>query len=61
MSKIENKPKITWNDIRDYGVECNKKYGLNQSQLESHLRTHLDGASSKERREVYQEFYGKRK
>ncbi len=57
----EKKPVITWNDIRDSGIDCNQKYGLSQRQLEQNLRQHLDGASAKEKREVYQEFYGKRK
>lgn len=61
MMKTEKKQKITWNDIKDHGVECAKYYGLNQRETEIQVRRHLDGANRKERRELYQEFYGRRR
>jgi hypothetical protein len=54
------KQKITWNDIIDYGSECNRSYKLQRLQLEKQLRHHLDGANATERRQVYETFYRKR-
>lgn len=53
---------ITWNDIKNATQhELKKSYKMNDRQLESSLRNHLDGASREERRELYQKLYGKRK
>lgn len=54
--------KITFNDIKDAtSHELKKTYKMTDRQLEQSLRTHLYGASNKERRKIYQELYGKRK
>lgn len=56
------KNKVTWNDLQSATQqEIRKVYKLNDSQLENQVRYHLDGASAKERREVYNQFYGRRK
>ena len=57
---MENK--LQWNDIKSATQhELKKIYKLSDRQLEGQLRNHLDGASSQERRQIYQELYGKRK
>jgi hypothetical protein len=61
MQKTQKQQKITWNDIKDYGTECNKKYGFGQRELERQVRTHLDGANPSERRQIYETFYRNRK
>ena len=61
MMKTQKQQKITWNDIKDSGIECAKYYNLDQRETERQVRAHLNGANAKERRELYQEFYGKRK
>lgn len=54
--------KITWNDLHEATPkELKKIYKLNDKQLEHQVRRHLDGAEQKERRELYQVTYGKRK
>jgi hypothetical protein len=54
--------KITWNDIKNaHQDELKKAYKMNDRQLESSLRRHMDGANPTERRNLYQELYGKRK
>lgn len=56
------KKDITWNDITSATQsELKKSYKMNDRQLEQSLRKHLDGANHVERRQVYQELYGKRK
>ena len=60
MDKTIKKQKITWNDIAEYGIECNKGYKLPQREMERQLRTHLDGANATERRTIYEKFYRKR-
>ncbi len=60
MNKTNSRQKITWNDIRDYGTECNKSYKLKKLEMEKQLRSHLDGANASERRQVYETFYRKR-
>lgn len=61
MHKTQKKQMISWNDIKNYGVDVAKHYGLDQRETERQLRTHLDGASEKERREIYETFYGNKK
>jgi hypothetical protein len=57
-----NKQKITWNDLHSATQqELKKTYKLNDRQLENQVRGHLDGANAKERRNLYQAVYGKRK
>lgn len=52
---------ITWNDIKNATQhELKKTYKLNDRQLESSLRRHMDGASREERRDLYKKLYGKR-
>lgn len=54
--------KVTWNDLQDATQqEIKKTYKLNDRQLENQVRYHLDGANAKERRDLYEKFYGKRK
>jgi hypothetical protein len=54
--------KITWNDIRNATqYELKKTYKMNDRQLECSLRRHMDGANAQERRNLYEELYGKRK
>lgn len=60
MQKTERQQKITWNDIKDYGAEVNKKYKLDKRELERQVRTHLYGSNAADRRMVYEEFYRKR-
>lgn len=56
------KQKVTWNDLHNATQhELRKVYKLNDRQLENQVRNHLDGANAKERRNLYQEVYGKRK
>jgi hypothetical protein len=56
-----SKQKIKWNDIAEGGREAIKYYNLSQRETEQQLRNHLDGASPKERREMYELLYAKRK
>lgn len=58
--------KITWNDFHNATQqELRKSYKLgndklSNSKLEQQIRRHLDGANAKERREFYQQFYGRK-
>jgi hypothetical protein len=50
--------KVTWNDIYSATPkELKKTYKLNDRQLETHVRRHLDGANANERRNVYESLY----
>ena len=54
--------KITWNNLHEATQqEIRKIYKVNDKQLEHAVRGHLDGANAKERREFYNQFYGRRK
>lgn len=59
--------KITWNQLHENTQhELRKGMGLGYGKdadrkLENAVRRHLDGANAKERREFYQQFYGRRK
>lgn len=56
------KQKVTWNDLHDADQhEIRKHYQLGDRQLENQVRSYLDGANAKERREFYQQFYGRRR
>lgn len=48
--------KMTFNDIRD-GVAAAKHYGLKPQQMEREIRRHLEGASDKELKKTYEEFF----
>lgn len=53
--------KVSWNDVQSATTkELKKVYKLNDRQLEVQVRRHLDGATAKERREVYKNFYDKK-
>lgn len=54
--------KVSWNDLHSATQqELRKTYKLNDRQLENQIRNHLDGADAKDRRDLYQVVYGKRK
>ncbi len=54
--------KVTWNDLHSATFsELKKTYKLNDKQLENQVRQHLDGANAKDRRDLYQTVWGKRK
>ncbi len=56
------KKEVKWNDLQSANQrELKKTYGLNDRQLETQVRDHLYGANAKERREFYQQFYGRKK
>lgn len=50
------KSKLTFNDLRD-GLAASRSYGLTTRETEQQLRNHLSGASQKEMKQVYKEFY----
>lgn len=59
---MADKQKVTWNDLTSATQqELKKTYKLNDRQLENQVRGHLDGANATERRNLYQDVYGKRK
>ena len=59
--------KITWNNLHEATQHelrktCKIGYGKKADAiLENHVRSHLDGANQKERREFYSQFYLRRK
>lgn len=56
------KGKVSWNDLQNATQqELRKTYNLSDRQLENQVRNHLDGANAKDRRDLYQTVYGKRK
>ena len=53
--------KVTWNDLQNATPkELKTKYRLNDRQLEQQVRSHMDGASSQERRDMYSKVWQKR-
>lgn len=60
------KKKISWNNFHeatqhDLRKTYNIGYGKQADRvLENQVRQHLDGANQKERRDFYQQFYGRR-
>lgn len=59
---LQTDKKILWNDIQSgTQQEIKKAYKLTDNQLEKAVRQHIDGASTTERREFYQNFYQRRK
>lgn len=54
--------KVTWNDLHDAAPkELMKHYNLSERQLQQQLTRHLDGATHKDRQQVYKDVYLKRK
>lgn len=54
--------KVTWQDLSNAtSHELKKTYKLTDNQLEHQVRKHWDGANTKERRDLYETVYGKRK
>lgn len=54
--------KVQWGDLHTATyTELKKTYKVTDRQLETQVRRHLDGASSSERRDMYETVYGKRK
>lgn len=60
MRKMEKK--VTWNDLHSatFG-ELKKTYKLNDKQLETQVRYHMDGANSNDRRNLYKTVWDKKK
>lgn len=53
---------VTWNDLFNGShAELKKTYKLNDRQLENQVRRHLDGADHKERRDLYETVWSKKK
>lgn len=60
MQKLDKK-KVTWNDLESATFKDLKKtYKLNDMQLELQVRSHLDGANTQERRDIYKKVWDKR-
>jgi hypothetical protein len=54
--------KVTWNDLHSATFkELKKTYKLNDRQLETQVRKHLDGANSTERQDLYKAVWDKKK
>jgi hypothetical protein len=53
--------KVTWNDLHNATQsELKKTYKLNDRQLETQVRKHMDGANSHQRRDFYETVYSKK-
>ena len=52
--------KVTFNDLRD-GMAAMKHYGIKGREVEQTIRKHYKGASDKELKQVYKEFFDPRK
>lgn len=53
--------KVTWGDLHQATFkELKKTYKLNDRQLETAVRKHMDGANHQERRELYTTVWGKK-
>lgn len=62
ISKNKLKCKIPFSDLTSATQqEIRKTYKVNDAQLDNAVRYHLDGANPKERRDFYNQFYGRRK
>lgn len=62
MIKLEERKKVTWNDLHNATQhELKKTYKLTDRQLENQVRQHLDGASAGERRNMYEKVYGRKR
>ena len=53
-----NEKKITWSDLHSASLqELKKTYKLTDRQVEVGVRRHLDGASTEQRRAMYETVY----
>ena len=53
--------KITWNDLfTGTFKELKKTYKVNDTQLETQVRRHMDGANPQERRDLYKTVWDKK-
>lgn len=53
--------KVTWNDLHNATFkELKKTYNLNDRQLETQVRAHMDGANPAERRGLYKTVWDKK-
>jgi len=58
MSKGREVKRISWYELQSmHPTELKQKFKINDRQLEQSLRTHLDGATANERREVYHQVW----
>lgn len=54
--------KVTWNDLQNATHhELKKTYKLTDRQLENQVRRHWDGANTKEREQLYNTVYLKKR
>lgn len=54
--------KVTWNDLHEGAAkDLMKHYNLSERELQQQLHKHLDGATHKDRQQVYKDVYLKRK
>lgn len=54
--------KVQWNDLSSATpAELKKTYKLNDRQLEQHIRKHMDGANTVERRKLYETVYNNKR
>jgi hypothetical protein len=54
--------KVTWNDLfTGTFKELKQTYKLNDRQLENQVRRHMDGANAKERRDLYEAVWSKKR
>lgn len=53
--------KVTWNDLHNATFkELKKTYKLNDRQLETQVRKHMDGASAEQRSGLYKTVWDKK-
>jgi len=53
--------RVTWQDLHSATFsELKKTYKLNDCQLETQVRRHMDGAGNAERRELYKAVWDKK-
>lgn len=54
--------KLSWNDITQGNFrDLQRVYKINDRQLENAVRRHMDGANPKERRELYETVWNRKK
>jgi hypothetical protein len=56
---MSKKKRLTWNDLRD-GKSVSEHYGMSTRDTERELQRHLKGASTSEKRQMYQQYFGKK-
>lgn len=54
-----SEPKITYKDLKHYGKDVFKRYNVAPKQGEQIIRKEMQGASQKELKQFYSEFYRK--